>query len=221
MHRKVMKRAEAKELGLGFYFTGKPCKRGHVTNRRTGCGSCVDCASATTKAWQDANPDRLKLASQRWYSANPEKSRQKTRAWHEANREKSREASRNYRAANAEKMRHLDRAWAAANPEKKNAINAKRRAAKHNATPAWADIDEILSFYEEAARLTAATGIDHHVDHIVPLQGGTVCGLHVTWNLRVIPARENLAKKNLHWPDMWPDEQNVPITEAGNANEAR
>lgn len=52
-----MKRAEAKELGLRFYFTGKPCKRGHVTNRRTGCGSCVDCASATTKAWQDANPD--------------------------------------------------------------------------------------------------------------------------------------------------------------------
>lgn len=90
-------------------------------------------------------------------------------------------------------MRRLTRDWQSANLSKKNATNARRRAAKYNATPAWADSDDILSFYEEAARLTVDTGIKHHVDHIVPLQGGTVCGLHVNWNLQVIPASENLA----------------------------
>lgn len=89
----------------------------------------------------------------------------------------------------------------------------QREAAQIRATPPWADPKKIAAIYAEAARLTAETGVPHHVDHIVPLQGPVatygpfkgmriVFGLHCEANLRVIPARENVVKGNRHWPDM-------------------
>ena len=73
---------------------------------------------------------------------------------------------------------------------------ARRRAAKLNATPAWADRQAIAAVYAEAA----AKGM--HVDHIVPLKSKLVCGLHVPWNLQVLPGPENIRKSNRFWPGM-------------------
>jgi hypothetical protein len=70
---------------------------------------------------------------------------------------------------------------------------------KSRAVPKWLTEDEyqqIKDFYEIARMFKLFTGQDYHVDHIVPLQGKNVCGLHVPWNLQVIPARENLSKSN-------------------------
>lgn len=72
----------------------------------------------------------------------------------------------------------------------------KRRAAKIQRTPAWADQDAIRAVYAQAKAMTDATGIVHHVDHEIPLQGRRVSGLHVENNLRVIPASENIKKHN-------------------------
>jgi hypothetical protein len=101
--------------------------------------------------------------------------------------------------------------------EKLAADGRRREAAEIRATPPWADPKKIDAIYAEAARLTRETGIPHHVDHIVPLQGPVatygpfkgmriVFGLHWEANLRVIPARENLTKSNRTWPDM-PEEE--------------
>lgn len=71
---------------------------------------------------------------------------------------------------------------------------SRRRAARIKACPVWANLAEIRRIYQRAADMTRTTGIKHHVDHIVPLQGRSVCGLHVEQNLQVLPAKENLEK---------------------------
>lgn len=73
---------------------------------------------------------------------------------------------------------------------------SKQRSARLCRTAAWADKKKIAAFYRLAAHLTHKTGIPHEVDHIIPLQGRDVCGLHVETNLRVIPRKENRRKWN-------------------------
>lgn len=76
------------------------------------------------------------------------------------------------------------------------ARDARRRATQVLATPAWADHKKIRQIYASAAKITKATGIRHEVDHIVPIKGRKASGLHVHFNLRVIPIRENRRKSN-------------------------
>ncbi len=77
-----------------------------------------------------------------------------------------------------------------------NALVAKRNAAKRNATPSWVDMERVREFYERAAFLTQATGVRHEVDHIYPLQGELVCGLHCEANLQILTKSENIRKSN-------------------------
>lgn len=70
-----------------------------------------------------------------------------------------------------------------------------RKKAIRAATPPWADRNEIKRVYIEAG-LRRQAGEDVHVDHIYPLKGKDMCGLHIASNLRIIPAKENLMKHN-------------------------
>ncbi len=79
-----------------------------------------------------------------------------------------------------------------------NASSTKRAEALRQRTPPWADLDAIEAIYIEARMISAETGLPHHVDHEVPLQGKLVSGLHVPANLRILPARENVKKSNRH-----------------------
>jgi hypothetical protein len=104
-----------------------------------------------------------------------------------------------WRKANPEKQKACVRKWKDANRGKVNAAWEKRRATKLQATPPWLTVfhfEAIEQFYVEAARLQAVDGIKRHVDHIYPLQGKTVCGLHVPWNLQILEATANLSKGN-------------------------
>ena len=77
-----------------------------------------------------------------------------------------------------------------------------RKAQKIGSCPRWleeADLEAIRALYRMAQRITDCMGIQHEVYHYYPLQGETVCGLHVPWNLRVVPAAINRRKTN-HMP---------------------
>jgi len=69
-----------------------------------------------------------------------------------------------------------------------------RKAHVKRATPSWVNRKDIERVYELAAHITKSTGVKHHVDHIVPLLGKNVSGLHVPWNLQPLPWKENLSK---------------------------
>jgi hypothetical protein len=107
-----------------------------------------------------------------------------------------------WQAANKNKVAEILRRWKRRNAAHVNAENSKRKAALLRATSLWANQDLIRGFYVRAQQLTKETGVEHHVDHIVPLKSKLVSGLHVEFNLRVIPAIQNEAKGNRHWPNM-------------------
>lgn len=76
------------------------------------------------------------------------------------------------------------------------ADGAARRAGLQTATPSWADRAKIKNIYQECIALSKLSGIKYEVDHIVPLKGKNVSGLHVHWNLAIIKAVENRSKSN-------------------------
>jgi len=78
----------------------------------------------------------------------------------------------------------------------------RRRAREKRATPPWADLTAIRAVYRQAEEMTKATGELHVVDHIVPLAGKLVCGLHVHWNMQVSHWKPNAVKGWGVWPDM-------------------
>ena len=196
-------RQEAKAAGLPTCY-GSPCvKHPQLEGLRRVSGACVECAKATLRASRAASPERTK--------AQQHKDRLKMMAKPET-AQKKRERDVQYRKENRNSCRATIVAWSVRNPKKvklyvaktkannKGRVNAdtvKRRLAKAHRTPKWLTADDYWMMeqaYELAALRTRMFGFAWHVDHIIPLQGKIVSGLHTPYNLRVIPGVENVRK---------------------------
>lgn len=138
-----------------------------------------------------------KAYHQAYYAANRERKKAYLREWREENREKISSYNKMWNAENPEKRTTHTKSWRGENPAKVTASVAKRRAAKLQRTPAWlTDFDkEMIDWTYHCAKVaTEKFGGAYHVDHVIPLQGENVSGLHVPGNLQVISATENLSK---------------------------
>lgn len=135
------------------------------------------------------------------YEADKVQWNQKAVAWRAANPAKAKLIYKKFREENREQRNAHKRSWVQANRGGVNAYNVKRHTEKLKRTPAWLtdfDLDRIKCLYQLAAMRSRESDQRWHVDHIIPLQGEFVSGLHVPSNLRVIPAVENNRKYNLY-----------------------
>jgi hypothetical protein len=180
-------RKEAQTLGAKFYFTGAPCVRGHIALRKTK-GSCLECvkedwAVDNERRKEKPKTEAAKAAGRRYY----EKNRQAVIA---------RAAARPAEEKRRNRADYKDR-----NVDVVRADTSVRKRRHREATPKWltpAERLQMRDLYVQARKMTGLTRERYVVDHIVPLRGEEVCGLHVPWNLRVITQEENLKKSNKH-----------------------
>jgi len=172
---------------------------------------CKYCISEFNKTEYNKNPEKKKENARKQRINNPAKKKTQDLAYRLANKEQiaiskaswAKEhpeninaASTRYRLANPEKMKSIRDAWIDANPGYMTAKNAKRRSAKLKRTPLWLtreQLSEIRWFYDMAKDLQWLSDPSDPltVDHIVPLQGNQVSGLHVPWNLQILPKSLN------------------------------
>ena len=162
-----------------------------------------DEVAAYMKFYRESNLEKLR-EQDREYRSKPEVKERITsyaKEYGKANAEKIKEKNKKYREENADKVKMRDRVYRENNSEKialyrklnrhiMNTHRAKRRAATLKATPAWADLEAIKCVYQEAQYF------GYHVDHVIPLQGKNVCGLHVVENLQILSPSINLSKSN-------------------------
>ena len=182
-------RNKAKAIGSTHYFTGKPCKHGHIALRKTK-GSCVECLKLEWARGNEQRADYFREYNRR------EDVKDRKNDWYQDNR-----AAVIDRASTrpAEKLREYRNAWKVNNAVQVRADTKARRRKHREATPPWLtrkQKSELRQMYQIAITMTKTTGEQYVVDHIVPLISDEVCGLHVPWNLRVITQEDNLKKSN-------------------------
>lgn len=197
------------------FFTGKPCRNGHIAPRYVNGRRCVQCKSEKDARYYAGNGgEQIREKARVQYYGDHEAQKAYRREYHARRRDDPayqavREA---YNEKHHERLLDLKRARNAT-PEAKAAKAAKKRedaakyrgyqntreARKKNAVPKWfGELDQLA--LDEAADLIdkrrTATGIDWQIDHMLPMLARTVCGLHVGNNLQVIPRTLNAQKNN-------------------------
>lgn len=196
---KVISRADAKKQGLKRYFTGKKCPSGHLAERQVSNHTCCICIRIKQLKWQK---DKKKQHNKqnRKYRQNlsdkrKEEVRQTSEDWRRRNRNKVCGYAKIYRCRHLTKVKERIKQWRNKNPLRVREHQANRRCSKLKATLKWVNRKEIQMMY-----LNCPKG--YEVDHIVPLQGKMVCGLHVPWNLQYLTREENSRKHNTWDPEI-------------------
>jgi hypothetical protein len=145
-----------------------------------------------TRIWRLANPDRVKTLRVAYYASKRDVILERNRKYRDGHLAQVLERQAQYREARRKKANERSRQWRKANPGWHRAQRALRKTRKLQATPRWLTADHL----EEMRLFYINCPPGHHVDHIHPLKGIGLCGLHVPWNLQYLPARENLCKGN-------------------------
>lgn len=210
---KIISRKEAKELGLKKYFTGKPCKRGHIAERFVSAGRCVECANIHSKKWRQENRELFLEFRKSWYQDNREKHLDQFKKRYQDNREEYRDRYKIYYQNNHEKVLERNKQWRQdkkihcseyaqdwrqKNPHKVALGNERRTQYLKERTPSWYSSEEdlIKTIYQKRDELSELWNTKLHVDHIIPIIHPLVCGLHCYANLQLLEASINNSKYN-------------------------
>lgn len=188
-----------KNRSSGKYPTCKKCFKTLSSGRR-------EQKREYDKKYREVNQEKRKQQSLTWVKNNPEKRKKivekylktdkykkalkaRLKKYYRINKEIYNTRSKDFYHKNKETLKAKHRDWTKKNIKKVLAYNSTKKKKVRQATPAWANLNAIRHIYENRPK-------GHHVDHIIPLQGKNVCGLHVPWNLQYLTATENMAKGN-------------------------
>lgn len=202
-NRPIITRRQAKALGLKRYFTGKPCKRGHLAEWGTASGACLDCQYERDRRRYHQNPKKKRDRSRGWREQNTEKARETVRRWRDKNQERGRESVRLWKQKNPERVRALGREYRhrliKRDPEYFRTQYNRRRAKKTGAggTFSASDITEIRGLQRNRCARCRKTlrGKPTDIDHITPLALG---GSNDRKNLQLLHASCNRSKGARH-----------------------
>jgi hypothetical protein len=179
----IISRKDAKSKDLKHYFTGTPCKNGHVSERFTCDFNCVECRRDRGKS-----EDR-KLYIKNYYSKNSSLIKGRSIEYYKNNTAKCNASSTEYNRNNPEKKAVTNQKYSRNHKGSVNAKTAKRHAGKINRTPSYANLSAIRLFYKNCP-------LGYVVDHVIPLQGKLVSGFHIETNLQYLTNSENCSKGN-------------------------
>ena len=165
--------------------------------------SCFSVVKNKAKANKDGVASRCKECraeqNREWHNKNKQRSLENSRRWKDENKDRVKEYSIEYINSHKEECRQRTSDWNKLNKSRKAHNSSKKRAIELSATPKWLNpiqLAQIQEFYDIALAKSVQTGVKYHVDHIHPIQGKGYNGLHVPWNMQIIKASENIAKKN-------------------------
>lgn len=127
---KLVSRKEAKEMGLPHYYTGTPCKHGHVSKRRTSNATCFECHLLTNGKWRSNNPEYMGS----WYLENKDRVLDQQKEYYEKNKSEILAKCKEYRDSNREKISASWLDWTKRNKKKFRDIQ-RRYESKARKTP--------------------------------------------------------------------------------------
>lgn len=196
----IVLRDEAIAIGQKWYFTGQPCPKGHRAKRNVSNRDCRACENERAARRRAENPEKQRFKDRAYYARTIEAQREKNNRCRKRHLRKRQAEDRKRYRKNPARYKRNAKKWRRLNKGKVNEITARRKSWIKRATPDtlserhWRLIKLI---YQIAAALPG----DWHVDHIHPLRHERYCGLHVPWNLQIIPGIENIRKGNRFDPN--------------------
>lgn len=175
----------------------KACKKARVNQYRTSNPQKV---KQIKKKYHENNKESILLSKKIKYREDKEEINFKRRQEYKSNPERHKQQSISYYYNNKDKclkrQRKINKKHYQENKDYYYSKSAERRARKIQATPYWADLEKIQKVYEKVKWLESITGLRYEVDHVIPLNGEKLCGLHVWENLQILESSLNKSKSN-------------------------
>lgn len=217
MHLHIISKADALRIGLKYYFTGKPCKHGHVSIRRVDGSDCWECTKIRATERQIIHSEKVRSYKAEWHEKNKYKIKQQKRQYREKNKaqiasaktkyyEKNRdsilEKVRKWYLENQHAAKERTRAWRNSNPDKAKTLDANKKAKRRGAEGKHCrkDIAKLENLQKwKCANCACCIKNGYHVDHIMPIALG---GTNWPYNLQLLCPSCNM-RKNAKHPLVW------------------